>query len=97
MYLKNGKKRIKVNALLDDASTKMYINSDVAAELALQGQLQNVNVSVLNGQIESFETSPITCMIESLGGKTTVSVTALTADRVTGELKAFSWRTCAEK
>ena len=58
----------------------MYINSDVAAELGLQGQLQNVNVSVLNGHIESFETFPITCMIESLDEKTTVSVTALTAD-----------------
>ena len=37
----------KFNALLDDASTKTYINSDVAAELGLQGQLQRVNVSVL--------------------------------------------------
>ena len=92
--MKNGKKRIKVNALLDDASTKMYINSDVAAELGLQGQLLNVNVGVLNGHIESFETSPITCMIESLDGKITVSdsVTAFTADRVTGKLKAFAWK-----
>ena len=40
VYLKNGTKRIKVNALLDDASTKTYINSDVAAELGLHGQLK---------------------------------------------------------
>ena len=33
VYLKNGTKGIKVNALLDDASTKSYTNSDVAAEL----------------------------------------------------------------
>ena len=48
VYLRNGVKRVKVNALLDDASTKTYINSDVAAELGLQGCLQQVNVSVLN-------------------------------------------------
>jgi len=96
-YLKNGKRRIKVNPLLDDVSTKTYINSDVAAELRLQGQLQRVNVSVLNGHVEAFETSPIECMIESLDGKTTVSVTALTANRVTGGLKVFDWKSCAEK
>ena len=33
VYLKNGTRKIKVNALLDDASTKTYINSDIAAEL----------------------------------------------------------------
>jgi len=52
VYLKNVKERIKVNALLNDASTKTYVNSDVAAKLGLQGQLQRVNVSVLNGHIE---------------------------------------------
>ena len=33
VYLRNGVKRVKVNALLYDASTKTYINSDVATEL----------------------------------------------------------------
>ena len=57
VYLKNGNKRLKVNALLDDASTKTYINANVAAEIGLQGELKRVNVSVLNGQLKSFETS----------------------------------------
>ena len=68
VHSKNGTRKIKVNALLDDASTKTYINSDVAAKLGLQGQLQRVNVSVLNGRIETFETSPVECTIESLDG-----------------------------
>ena len=29
-----------------------YINADVAAELGLQGCLQKVNVSVLNGKVK---------------------------------------------
>ena len=40
---------MRVNALLDDTSTKIYINSDVAADMGLQGELQKVNASVLNG------------------------------------------------
>ena len=59
VYLKSGNQKLKVNALLDDASTKTYINVDVAAELGLQGHPQKVNVSVPNGQIETFETTPI--------------------------------------
>lgn len=38
VFLKNGHRRIKVNALLDEASTKTYLNADVAAELELQGE-----------------------------------------------------------
>ena len=40
VYLKNGDRKLKINALLDDASTKTYVNADVAAELGLQGHPQ---------------------------------------------------------
>ena len=33
VIVKNGSRKLKVNALLDEASTKTYINADVAAEL----------------------------------------------------------------
>jgi len=33
VVVKNGERRMIVNALLDDGSTKTYINCDVAAEL----------------------------------------------------------------
>ena len=39
-YMITLESRVKVNALLDDASTKTYINADVAAELLLQGQFK---------------------------------------------------------
>ena len=97
VYLKNGKKRIKVNAILDDASTKTYINSDVAAELGLQGQLKRVNVSVLNGHIETFETTPVECIIESLDGKSQLKITAFTTERVIGDMKAIDWSMCARE
>ena len=47
------------NALLDDGSTKTYLNSDVAAELGLQGETRQVTVKVLNNQSDTFETTPV--------------------------------------
>ena len=38
VILENRGKCLQVNALLDDGSTKTYLNSDVAAELGLVGQ-----------------------------------------------------------
>jgi len=61
-------KKIKVNALLDDK----YKKSDVAY-LGLQGQLQKVKGSVLNGHIEAFETSLNKCIKSA-------SITIITAD-----------------
>ena len=97
VYQKNGNKKLRVNALLDDASTKTYLNTDVAAEMGLQGELKKVNVSVLNGQLKSFETTPVECTIESLDGKTSLKVTALTTGKVTGNMRAMDWTTCADE
>ena len=65
IILKNGNQSIKVNALLDDASTKTYINADVTAELGLQGKTERVTVNVLNGQVETFEKRPVDVQLES--------------------------------
>ena len=40
VILMNGHRRIKVNALLDEASTQTYLNEDVAQELGLSGELE---------------------------------------------------------
>ena len=56
VIIKNSTRRVVVKALLDDASRKTYINSDVAAELGLQGENSRVTVNVLNGQTDSLET-----------------------------------------
>ena len=82
MYLKNADREVKINALLDDVSTKTCVNADVAAELGLQGHPQKVKVNVLNGQVETFETTPVYCILESLDEKS-FKITALTKNRVT--------------
>ena len=91
VFLKNGYRRIKVNASLDDASTKTNLNADVAAKLGLQGHPQSVTVNVLNGQVETFETMPVEVELESLDGNVKVMISAFTAERVTGNMKVIDW------
>ena len=59
VILKNNNLAIKVNALLDEASTKTYINADVASELGLQGISRKVTVNVLNDQTETLRLCPL--------------------------------------
>ena len=97
VILTNGSKRLKVNALLDDGSTKTYINSDVAAELGLQGSLQKVVVNVLNGQTETFQTMPVEVGLESLSGETKMLISAFTTDKVTGDMQVIDWKSHAPR
>jgi ribonuclease HI len=82
---------------LDDASTRSYVNADVAAELGLQGTLQKITVNVLNGQTESFETKPVSFRLESVDGSIDEEVSALTTKRVTGDLQVVDWQQCGKE
>ena len=95
--LKNGKRKLVVNALLDDGSTKTYVNSDIAAELNLKGTLERVNIGILNGRSESLKTMPVEFGLESINGKVDMKIHAFIADRVTGNMKAINWRSFANK
>ena len=92
VLLKNGHRTLRVNALLDDASTRSYLNADVAAELGVQGALTKVSVGVLNGQVETFETKPVTVGLQSLSGNICRTIEALTTVRVTGSLQVVDWK-----
>ena len=59
VILINGCPKLKVNALLDDASIQKYVNADVAAELGLTGTFEPIKVNVLNGECKSFQTMPV--------------------------------------
>ena len=95
--VKNGNRSIVVNALLDDASTKTYLNADIAAELRLVGETRKITVNVLNGQMDSFETMPVEFELESLDGKIQVSATGYTTEKVTGDLQPIDWNQYANK
>ncbi|XP_046329965.2 uncharacterized protein LOC124113582 [Haliotis rufescens] len=77
---------------VDDASTRSYINADVAAELGLQGKTKQVTVNVLNDEKATFETMPVEFGLESKGGEVDVNISAFTTTKVTGDLQVVDWQ-----
>ena len=91
VYVTNGKRRLKVNALLDDASSKTYLNSDIAAELGLEGRPHELTVNVLNDNQQILDTTVVEFMISSCEGKVSKLASAYTAERVTGNMQVVDW------
>ena len=97
VIIKNGTRRVVVKALLDDASRKTYINSDVAAELGLQGENSRVTVNVLNGQTDSLETKIFELNLQSWHEKIHVKIAAFTKESATGNIWLINWAKYAKK
>ena len=97
VVVKNGGRRLVLNALLDDASTKTYINDDAAAELGLEGAMQTITVNVLNGGEDSFQTMPVEFDLQGVDGRTNVRISAYPAARVTGNMRPVNWKVQAAK
>lgn len=76
VYLASGGRRVKVNALLDEGSSRSYLNSDVNAELGLEGRSHELTVKVLNVNQEKLYPSVVELMINSLDGRVTKQASA---------------------
>ena len=97
VLIEHASRKLQVNVLLDDCSTKTYINANIAAELGLEGKCELINVGVLNGGCEQFETQPVNFLLRSLDGSLSKDVTAYTAKDVTGNLQAIPWEKIKQK
>ena len=91
VVLKNGNQTLKVNALLDEASTRTYVNSDVAAKLSLKGVPDELQVNTLNNQQEVLQTTCVKFDLCSLDGNVRKQVSAHTVNKVTGDLQVVDW------
>ena len=85
--LKNGNKELVVNALLNGASTSSYIDYDVAAELGLQGLLERVSISTMNGNVKTCQTMPVACELLSCDGTLKHYILAYTTNKITGNMR----------
>ena len=86
---KNGSREVEINAHLDDASNRIYLNSDVAAELGLVGESTELMVSLLNDNNENLKSSVVGVEVVSLDGRVWPRVSAYTTKRATGNLSAW--------
>ena len=91
VQLSNGKRSLTVNALLDDASTRSYIASNVTAELGLIGSSMSLTISKLNGQQETIHTVPVSCTLRSVDRPTSTTLHACTIEQPTGNMEVVDW------
>ena len=91
VILLNKDRSLRVNALLDDASTKTYVNANIAKELGLQGRTEKVNVSVLNCHVETLITKSIDVTLQNATGKVRMKLNAYTVNKVTGDMPIVGW------
>jgi len=91
IVLKNGKRRLLVNCLLDEGSDTTYVNEDVVEELGLAGEKQQFTVKVANDYSIRFLSSTVQIGLESTDGRVDTKITAKPSDRICGGLKAVNW------
>ena len=84
--MENGSKSLIINALLDDGSTKTYLNADIAAKLALHGEIWKSKVNVINGTVATFETALVEFTLRSMNGQVNTVIEAFAVNVVTGNL-----------
>jgi hypothetical protein len=87
----NGRK-VKINAILDDASNETFLNEEVAGVLGLQEPFQKVQVHVLNDTVETFQSMPLKIEIESVDGKFSKEISVKACpQKVTGNYRVVNW------
>ena len=91
VILKNGNKSVRINALMDDGSTRSYINEDVAECLGLEGEPVSLCVRLLNDTTANLRSRSVQVNLESCDGHMRKTITAQTTKRVTGNMRAINW------
>ena len=98
VILRNGGYETTINVLLDDGSTKYFLNSGIADALHLpREETTNIFVNVLNGNTETFQTSIVDFEILSADRSACFPMSAYTADNVTADLHAVDWNSYKDK
>ena len=89
VWIKGNRKKVEVNALLNDASTGAFLNEEIAIVLGLKSAYERVTVRVLNETVESLDTMPVEITLESVDGQTLMDLNVYTCPRnVTGSYQA---------
>ena len=91
VWMKANGRKVKINAILDDASNETFLNEAVAGILGLQEPFEKVQVYALNDTVETFQSMPI--KIESVDGRFSKEISPKTCpQKVTGNYRVVNWK-----
>ncbi len=92
VWIKGNGRKIKVNAVLDDASNETFMNEELAGALGLSAAWKSVQVHVLNSSVETFKSMPLQVEVESVDGQFSKTVSVQTCPKeVTGNYRVVDW------
>ena len=92
VWMKANGRKVKINAILDDASNETFLNEEFAGVLGLQEPFQKVQVHVLNDTVETFQLMPLKTEIESVDGRFSKEISIKTCpQKVTGNYRVVNW------
>ena len=94
VWMKDNGRKVKINAILDDASNETFLNEEVAGVLGLQEPFQKVQVQVhvLNNTVKTFQSMPLKIEIESVDGRFSKEISIKTCpQKVTGNYRVVNW------
>ena len=92
IIVENESKSLIINVLLDDGSTRTYLNTDIAVKLGLHGEIRKSQVNGINGTVATFETAPVEFTLRIMNGQVNTVIEAFTINDVTGDLKTVNWK-----
>ena len=95
--IRNGKKKLKVNIMLDPCSTGSYVTQVAAQELQLKGEIQDLTISGTGGTQVQKQYKQVNLVVSSLDGKFSDHLSANVLDNITGETPAFNWAEMKDK
>jgi hypothetical protein len=92
VWLNVNKCKIKVNAILDDASNETFLNEEVAGDLRVGEPFETVRVHVLNNEVENFQSMPVKLTVGSMDGQFSKDINVKTCPKKV----PIKWRTGAK-
>ena len=92
VVVENNGNKIRINILLDDASTSSYISNEVATELKLIGVKEIKSVGVIGGNIAKLPCQSVKVHLANLKGDFRKEIQALTIKDITGNLAVIDWK-----
>ena len=92
VWMKANGRKVKINAILGDASNETFLNEEVAGVLGLQEPFQKVQVRVINDTVETFQSMPLKVEVEGVDGRFSKEISVKTSpQKVTGNYRVVSW------
>ena len=87
----SGRKKLKVNVMLDPCSTGTYVTASASQELDLRGKVQSLTISGTGGSEVTKQSRRVELFVTSLSEECSTKLHANVLKNITGETPAFQW------